>query len=702
MGVVGTGSLTLYDQNDVTYAVLTSDAGLVSVDASGTPKIPLSTTPLTTTMKVYRGNTLQTGWAFSRTNSGMGVTSSVNSSGVLTVTALTTDMGWVDITASKFGEASITKRYALSKVYQGQTGAEGPKGDPGEIGPQGPQGPMGNPGQLGLYADGTTLYLKGFADDGTLTANTGYIYAEGIRHTVPAYSEVLTADGKGYAIFDGVAAQFAKLIADGTSKRWEPYNGGEALTSDFFVLGSFMKNGDSIYDIQYVMPERSENFERSHFMDILATGDIKNINVWAQANKIDQVFQRVAVLEAFINKVFANKIEMSNNGAIYSRYTEDGAAPSDGSGYYLAGNGEIKAKNIELQNGSIYSGYTKDGIPITTSAGYHLSPDGIFQAMNAKLIGTLRTGLNALANSRVSIRDESGIIAGPTFVGSGLNDLTIINSGAVAVDAVVRMRTIAPIYQLGGTGPAGGKIFHITDTTIYECSPIAAQSGRLKWGPTAPELGLYNYSVGAGQTNTNTILSAFGSSAPAATYANDLVYGGYSDWYLPSLDELKLAIDRLGTDYGFTVGTSENYWASNEYNASSASIYRITVGATGMSKTSTSTAITWPYVRAIRSFPIPKDTFDVSVNNGSSYSSEIAIPVNKQYSIGGYDITFRIGSYNGHTSGNYWTFKQGGMKGLSIQSSNGVEYVTASAGVLSATQINTQGTTNIVWGAVAN
>ena len=79
------------------------------------------------------------------------------------------------------------------------------------------------PGQLGLYADGTTLYLKGFADDGTLTANTGYIYAEGIRHSSQLIPKFSPADGKGYAIFDGVAAQFAKLIADGNIKRWEPY-----------------------------------------------------------------------------------------------------------------------------------------------------------------------------------------------------------------------------------------------------------------------------------------------------------------------------------------------------------------------------------------------------------------------------------------------------------------------------------------------
>lgn len=569
-------------------------------------------------------------------------------------------------------------------------------------GVQGEQGPMGNPGQLGLYADGTTLYLKGFADDGTLTAENGNIYGDGQRLVVPAYSQNLTADGQGYVVFDGEVVQFAKLVADGASKRWIPYNGGDSIGEGFWVIGTFTKNGSSIYNLQIVFPERSQQFERSHFMDILAFGDIQNINVWAQANGIDQVFQRIAVLEAFIQKVFANKIVMSQDGAIYSRYTEDGTPPIDGSGYYIAGSGEVRAKNIELQDGAIYSGYTKDGNPKESFAGYHLSPDGILQAKNARLIGTLRTGLNALTNSRVSIRDESGIISGPTFVGSGLNDLTIINSGAVAVDAVVRMKTIAPIYHIGDTGPAGGKIFYVTNTTVYECSPPAAQSGRISWGPEG-EIGLYNYSIGTGQSNTNAILARWGSSAPAASYADNLTYGGYSDWYLPSFDELVLAITTLGPAFGFYSGTYERFWSSNEYNHYNGLIYNYDGLKTGFTKPYIEGSVAVrPYVRAIRSFPIPKDTFEISVNNGSSYSAEIAIPVNKQYLIGGYDITFRIGSYNGHTAGNYWTFKQGGMKGLSVQSANGVEYVSASAGVLSATQINTQGTTNVVWGAVAN
>jgi len=133
MAVVGVGSITLFDHNEMLYALLVSDAGLVPVNASGTPINPLSTTPLTTRMHVYRGSVLETGWTFSRTQSN--ATSSINSTtGVLTVTAVSADSAYVDITATKSGEPSLTKRFNITKVYQGNPGDPGEPGDPGAPG----------------------------------------------------------------------------------------------------------------------------------------------------------------------------------------------------------------------------------------------------------------------------------------------------------------------------------------------------------------------------------------------------------------------------------------------------------------------------------------------------------------------------------------------------------------------------------------
>ena len=89
-----------------------------------------------------------------------------------TVTALSTDDGWVDIKATYISVLSVVKRFSLAKIYAGKNGTngvdglQGPKGDQGIPGPQGekgetgPQGPKGEQGIAGAPGtDGRTPYL---------------------------------------------------------------------------------------------------------------------------------------------------------------------------------------------------------------------------------------------------------------------------------------------------------------------------------------------------------------------------------------------------------------------------------------------------------------------------------------------------------------------------------------------------------------
>lgn len=84
-----------------------------------------------------------------------------NSTHTYTVTALTTDVGWVDITANYLNTYSVTKRFDIAKLKggipgetgakgdKGETGATGPQGEKGATGPQGPQGEQGIQGPQG-------------------------------------------------------------------------------------------------------------------------------------------------------------------------------------------------------------------------------------------------------------------------------------------------------------------------------------------------------------------------------------------------------------------------------------------------------------------------------------------------------------------------------------------------------------------------
>lgn len=72
-----------------------------------------------------------------------------NSTHAYTVTALTTDVGWVDITANYLNTYSVTKRFDIAKLKGGIPGETGAKGETGATGPQGPQGKQGIQGPQG-------------------------------------------------------------------------------------------------------------------------------------------------------------------------------------------------------------------------------------------------------------------------------------------------------------------------------------------------------------------------------------------------------------------------------------------------------------------------------------------------------------------------------------------------------------------------
>ena len=93
------------------------------------------------------------------------------------------------------------------------------------------------------------------------------------------------------------------------------------------------------------------------------------------------------------------------------------------------------------------------------------------------------------------------------------------------------------------------------------------------------------------------------TSSPAANYVNGLTDGGFTDWYLPSIDELSIlwhnrfhANNGLNAG-GFTLFSGDLYWSSTENSAYSAFNFSFFYGNTGnYYKTDTHN------VRAVRAF----------------------------------------------------------------------------------------------------
>ena len=145
---------------------------------------------------------------------------------------------------------------------------------------------------------------------------------------------------------------------------------------------------------------------------------------------------------------------------------------------------------------------------------------------------------------------------------------------------------IAYILQPGDPGYDAG-VQHGLVATVADISTSAA------WGCEGTSIST-NSAIGTGNANTIAIMAGCATAGIAARLCGDLVEGGYSDWYLPSMDELnKLYLNKVAIG-GF--GNNE-YWCSTEFNATFARLQNFLDGnQQGNFKSATS------YVRAIRSF----------------------------------------------------------------------------------------------------
>lgn len=160
-----------------------------------------------------------------------------NSTHTYTVTALTTDVGWVDITANYLNTYSVTKRFDIAKLKGGIPGETGAKGDKGEKGNTGATGPQGSAGRtyfmetsssiVKMSADNTIvpnyITLSGYYRDGTATARTAYKCRFKIEETTDGdtYTTVYTSSSDEtditHALYSVLASGSSGVTASGSS-----------------------------------------------------------------------------------------------------------------------------------------------------------------------------------------------------------------------------------------------------------------------------------------------------------------------------------------------------------------------------------------------------------------------------------------------------------------------------------------------------
>jgi len=160
------------------------------------------------------------------------------------------------------------------------------------------------------------------------------------------------------------------------------------------------------------------------------------------------------------------------------------------------------------------------------------------------------------------------------------DDSNFTNAFWVQTDAVP---TPTFTYKVGDTGPGGGIIFFVdryneySEFTYLEVAPVSTQVQRtwatnVNSNQSTAVSGADSRGLGAGYQNTLDIVAQTGNVAGtcAARYCADLVSGGQSDWYLPSISELQLIRNVVYNQMGVGSFINGGYWSSTESAANAA------------------------------------------------------------------------------------------------------------------------------------
>ena len=194
---------------------------------------------------------------------------------------------------------------------------------------------------------------------------------------------------------------------------------------------------------------------------------------------------------------------------------------------------------------------------------------------------------------------------GYTFTVTATNTIGTSAPSAVSSSVVPASLQVGDFYQ-------GGVVFHlfvpgetgyVSGQTHGLIAAVADQSSGIQWyNGIYDTTGATATAIGTGSANTDAIISVQGDTQSdyAAGLARAYTGGGYTDWFLPSKDELyKMYINKstLEAVSGFNAFITTYYWSSTEKDSYKASMQLFSNGhQTDFSKSYPSN------VRAVRAF----------------------------------------------------------------------------------------------------
>jgi hypothetical protein len=233
---------------------------------------------------------------------------------------------------------------------------------------------------------------------------------------------------------------------------------------------------------------------------------------------------------------------------------------------------------LSTTNISFITSFTsKSGGTITTDGGATITAGGVCWSTNSNpTISNYKTndatGIGSFTSS------ISGLTLGVTYYvrayATNMVDTyygnELVFTTALAIGDNYQGGKIAYFFKSGDVGFVAGETHGIIAAPTDQSLNISWNNGSIYSVTNAS-----GTAIGTGKTNTDIIVGSQGAGSYAAILCSSLVLYGYSDWFLPSKDELNTLYINRALIGGFV---SEDYWSSTEYNNGQAWLQSFSTG----------------------------------------------------------------------------------------------------------------------------
>ncbi len=208
---------------------------------------------------------------------------------------------------------------------------------------------------------------------------------------------------------------------------------------------------------------------------------------------------------------------------------------------------------------NVTSGEASSGGTITDDGGFEITERGVVWSTNPSPTTSDSRTFNGVGLGSF-VADITGLAPTTTYYLRAY----ATNSEGTSYGEEVSFTTLElQTYAVGDTGPGGGIVFAVDADGLHgmEIAPVSTEF-QSQWGCPNGNVTGTESGVGKGANNTRIILDfhdainyynnpsqctevvqALGDVA--AKNCDDLVFNGFTDWYLPSIDELQLVYQNL-------------------------------------------------------------------------------------------------------------------------------------------------------------